>query len=195
MENDDDVTDRVRLHSLKILSDDYYTLRQADFEFRRGDGAWQRQERECYDIGDSAAVLPVDRAQDRILLIRQFRWPVFEWGCKQLLVEVIAGKLDGDTPTGCIVKEAMEEAGVAISSPRLVSHCFASPGAVKERASMFLAEYDSTAPRAPGGGHEQEGEDIAVLEMPLDEALAMIARGEIVDMKTILLLQAAALNR
>jgi len=89
----------------------------------------------------------------------------------------------------------MEEAGVAISSPRLVSHCFASPGAVKERASMFLAEYDSTAPRAPGGGHEQEGEDIAVLEMPLDEALAMIARGEIVDMKTILLLQAAALNR
>jgi nudix-type nucleoside diphosphatase (YffH/AdpP family) len=195
MTNDDDVTDRVRLHSLKILIDNYYTLRQADFDFRRGDGSWQYQERQCYDIGDAAAVLPVDRAQGRILLIRQFRWPVFEWGYKQLLVEVIAGKLDGDTPTDCIVKEAMEEAGVAISNPRLVSHCFISPGAVKERASMFLAEYDSMAPRAQGGGHEQEGEDIAVLEMSLEEALAMVARGEIVDMKTILLLQAAALNR
>jgi nudix-type nucleoside diphosphatase (YffH/AdpP family) len=194
MNNDDDVTDRVRLHSLKILSDKYYTLRQAEFDFRRGDGAWQRQEREAYDIGDAAAVLPVDKAQGCILLIRQFRWPVFEWGYKQLLVEVIAGKLDGDTPTDCIVKEAMEEAGVVISNPRLVTHCFISPGAVKERASMFLADYDSTAPRAPGGGHESEGEDIAVLEMTLDEALAMVARGEIVDMKTILLLQAAKLE-
>jgi len=193
MTHDDDVTERVRLHSLKILSDNYYTLRQADFEFRRGDGKWQHQERQCYDIGDAAAVLPVDRARDRILLIRQFRWPVFEWGYRQLLVEVIAGKLDGDAPSDCIVKEAMEEAGVTITDLRLVSHCFISPGAVKERASMFLAEYDSTAPRAAGGGHEQEGEDIAVLEMPLDEALAMIARGEIVDMKTILLLQAAKL--
>ena len=64
---------------------------------------------------------------------------------------------------------------------------------MKERVSLFLADYDSTAPRAKGGGHEDEGEDIEVLELPLDDALAMIARGEIVDMKTILLLQAAKL--
>ena len=91
------------------------------------------------------------------------------------------------------MKEAMEEAGIAISNPKLVSHCFVSPGAVKERVSLFLADYDSTAPRAKGGGHEDEGEDIEVLEMPLDEALKMVERGEIVDMKTILLLQAAKL--
>jgi len=108
-------------------------------------------------------------------------------------VEVIAGKLDGDTPADCVTREALEEAGVAISKPRLVTHCFVSPGAVKERASMFLADYDSAAPRAKGGGHEAEGEDIEVLEMPLTDALGMVARGEIVDMKTILLLQAAAL--
>ena len=59
---------------------------------------------------------------------------------------------------------------------------------------MFLADYDSTAPRAQGGGHEHEGEDIEVLEMTLDEALKMIENGEIVDMKTIMLLQAAALQ-
>jgi hypothetical protein len=60
--------------------------------------------------------------------------------------------------------------------------------------SCFLADYDSSAPRAKGGGHEHEGEDIAVLEMSLDEALTMIASGEIVDMKTIVLLQAAKLE-
>jgi hypothetical protein len=64
---------------------------------------------------------------------------------------------------------------------------------VKERVSLFLADYDSSAPRAKGGGEESEGEDITVLEMSLDAALAMVASGEIVDMKAIVLLQAAKL--
>ena len=190
----DDTSARVKLREMKILSDRYYTLNLASFDFLRGDGTWQHQERESYDIGDAAAVLPIDRARDRVLLIKQFRWPVFEWGYKQLLVEVVAGKLDGDIPPDCIKKEALEEAGIAISNPKLVSHCFVSPGAVKERVSLFLAEYDSAAPRAKGGGHEDEGEDIEVLEMPLDDAIKMIERGEIVDMKTVLLLQAAKLR-
>jgi nudix-type nucleoside diphosphatase (YffH/AdpP family) len=194
MNDTDDISARVRLHELKLLSGNYYTLRKASFDFQRLDGRWQHQQRESYDIGDAAAVLPFDRASGLVILIRQFRWPVFEWGYKKLLVEVIAGKLDGDTPEGCVTREALEEAGVAVSKLRLVTHCFVSPGAVKERSSMFLADYDSTASRAQGGGHEHEGEDIQVLEMPLDDALGMIERGEIVDMKTILLLQAAKLQ-
>jgi nudix-type nucleoside diphosphatase (YffH/AdpP family) len=191
--SDDDITPRVKLRELKTLSGNHYTLRKASFDFQRRDGQWQRQIRESYDIGDAAAVLPFDAARDRAILIKQFRWPVFEWGYKQLLMEVIAGKLDGDSVLDCIAREAMEEAGVAITNPRLVTHCFVSPGAVKERVSLFLADYDSTAARATGGGHEAEGEDIAVLEMPLDDAMTMVERGEIVDMKTILLLQAAVL--
>jgi len=192
----DDISGRVRLNELKVLSDNYYILRQADFDFRRRDGNWQaHQLRESYDIGDAAVVLPLDRMRGTVILIRQFRWPAFESGHSDLLVEAIAGKLDGDTPEGCITREAMEEAGVTVSNLRLVTHCFPSPGAVKERASMFLADYDSTLPRGQGGGHEHEGEDIEVLEIPLDDALEMIASGEIVDMKTILLLQAAKLQR
>ena len=194
MDDETDITSRVVLIESKTLSDDYYVLRRATFDFQRRDGAWQSQTRESYDIGDAAAVLPYDRKRGTVILIQQFRWPPFEWGYRQLLIEVIAGKLDGDTPPDCVTREAMEEAGVAITDPRLVTHCFVSPGAVKERGSMFLADYDSSAPREKGGGHEAEGEDIAVLEMTLDEAMAMIGRGEIVDMKTILLLQAAKLE-
>ncbi|MBW8708275.1 MAG: NUDIX domain-containing protein [Alphaproteobacteria bacterium] len=190
----DDVTRRVRIKETKILSDDYYVLRRLTFDFQRGDGRWQSQTRESYDIGDAACVLPHDRARDKVILIKQFRLPLFEWGYRRLMVEVIAGKLDGDTPSDCVIKEAMEEAGVAIANPRRISHCFSSPGAVKERVSLFLADYDSTAARPAGGGHEAEGEDIIVLEMSLEAALAMIAGGEIVDLKTIALLQAAALS-
>jgi len=190
-----DISDRVRLHELKTLSDNHYTLRRADFEFRRKDGRWQRQMRESYDIGNAATVLPIDRARDRVILVRQFRWPMFESGYRHLMVEAIAGKLDGDDAQTCARREAMEEAGVAISNLVLVTDCFFSPGAVKERASVFLAEYDSSAPRQKGGGIEEEAEDIEVLEMPLDEAYAMIAKGEIVDAKTVILLQAAKLAR
>jgi len=191
----DDISGRVRLRELITLSDNHYILRRASFDFQRRDGVWQHQVRESYDIGDAAVVLPLDRARGRVLLIRQFRWPVFEAGYRRPLIEAIAGKLDGDTPEVCIVREAMEEAGITIGNARLVAHCFVSPGAVKERGSCFLADYDSTAPRAEGGGQEHEGEDIEVLQMPLDEAIAMIAKGDIVDMKTIMLLQAAKLER
>ncbi len=191
----DDLSGRVRLRELKTLSDNHYTLRRASFDFQRSDGVWQHQVRESYDIGNAAVVLPLDRKRGRVLLIRQFRWPVFEAGHRRSLIEAIAGKLDGDTPEVCIVREAMEEAGIAIGNGRLVTHCFVSPGAVKEQASCFLADYDSTAPRAQGGGHEHEGEDIEVLEMTLDEAIGLIGTGEIVDMKTIMLLQAAKLER
>jgi nudix-type nucleoside diphosphatase (YffH/AdpP family) len=194
MPDKSDISGRVRLHELKTLSDNHFTLRRASFDFQRQGGLWQHQTRESYDIGDAAAVLPIDPARGTVLLIQQFRWPVFEWGYKQLLVETIAGKLDGDTPQDCVIKEAMEEAGVTVTNPRLLTHCFVSPGAMKERVSMFLADYDSTAARTPGGGEEAEGEDISVLEIPLNDALAMIESGAIVDMKTILLLQAAKLK-
>ena len=138
----------MRLRELKILSDNHYILRKAVFDFQRRDGAWQEQGRESYDIGDAAAVLPIDQARGRVLLIRQFRWPPFESGYKQLLIEAIAGKLDGDAPQTCIIREAVEEAGIAITNLKLVTHCFVSPGAVKERLSCFLADYDFTAPRA-----------------------------------------------
>jgi nudix-type nucleoside diphosphatase (YffH/AdpP family) len=190
----DDVSARVKLRELKLLSDNHYTLRRAQFDFRRRDGAWQEQVRESYDIGDGAAVLPVDRARNKVLLIRQFRWPAFEAGQRELLVEAVAGKLDGDDPQTCVRREAAEEAGIHIIDLELVTHCFMSPGAVKEKLSLFLATYDSATPREKGGGHVQEGEDIESLETSLDDALAMVRRGEIIDAKTILLLQAAKLG-
>ena len=191
----EDVSARVRAQSLTVLSDNHYILRRADFEYRHRDGLWQAQKRESYDVGDGAAVLPFDRKTGTVLLIRQFRWPVFETGYRQLLIETIAGKLDGDTPQDCVVHEAMEEAGVTIRDPRLIFHTFMSPGAMKERIFMFIADYDAAVPRHESGGVRAEGEDIETLEIPLDQAIGMIASGEIADAKTVMLLQYAALNR
>ena len=151
--------------------------------------------RESYDLGDGAAVLPIDPATGTVVLIKQFRWPAFDVGYKdKLLIEAVAGKLDGDDPESCIRREAMEEAGIKLGAVERVFTVFSSPGAVAERLHLFLGEYDSRATRAKGGGLEAEGEDIEVTELSLQDAYAMIASGEIVDAKTIVLLQAAMLR-
>jgi nudix-type nucleoside diphosphatase (YffH/AdpP family) len=194
MDDMPEIQDRVRLKDLKTLSDNHYILRKADFEFRRVDGKWQEQSRESYDIGDGAAVLPIDRNTGLVLLVRQFRWPAFEHGYGRLLIESIAGKLDGAEPETCAANEALEEAGIGVSNLQQVFHCFMSPGAVTERLHLFVADYNSKAPRTLSGGNENEGEDIGVLELSLATALELVLKGDIVDAKTIMLLQWAALN-
>ena len=71
---------------------------------------------------------------------------------------------------------------------------YTSPGAVTEKIHFFVAEYEPEMRISDGGGLAHEGEDIEVLELSFDEALAMIANGRIVDAKTIMLLQHAALH-
>ena len=75
-----------------------------------------------------------------------------------------------------------------------VVEAFMSPGAVTEKIHFFVAEYEAKMRIGGGGGIADEGEDIEVLELAFDEALAMIKDGRIVDAKTIMLLQYAALN-
>jgi hypothetical protein len=69
-----------------------------------------------------------------------------------------------------------------------------SPGSVTEKLYFFVAEYDSGTRATLGGGNHSEGEDIEVLEMTLEEAMAAIRSGEIQDGKTIMLLQYAFIH-
>ena len=69
-----------------------------------------------------------------------------------------------------------------------------SPGSVTEKLFFFVGTYQPSDRVSGGGGHAAEGEDIDMLELGIDDALAMIASGEIRDAKTIMLLQHAALH-
>src|ERR1700733_3590541 len=91
----EDLSDRVRIRDVKTLSAKRYKLREYAFDYRRGDGAWQSQDREVFDRGHAAAVLPLDPARGTVLLIRQFRLPAFLTGYARPLLEAIAGSLDG----------------------------------------------------------------------------------------------------
>lgn len=188
------IHDRIRIKAVKVLSDDWSVLKKTTFDYRRRDGTWQSLTRETYDRGNGAVVLLYSRRAGTVVLTRQFRLPAYVNGHPEPLIEAPAGRLDDDDPETCARKETEEETGYRVSRPRRVFDAFMSPGSITERLAFFVAEYDPAQRVAAGGGDAAEGEDIEVIEPTLDEALAMVARGEIADGKTIMLLQYAKLH-
>jgi nudix-type nucleoside diphosphatase (YffH/AdpP family) len=188
------VSDRIRILDVRVLSDNHYTLKTTTFEWRRSNGEWQIQYRETYDRGDAVTLLPYNLAQGTVVLVRQFRFAAYVNGYDDLLIEAPAGLLDNESPEVRVRAEAEEETGYRLGEIRKIFEAFTSPGSVTEKLHFFVAEYEPSMRVGSGGGVPGEGEDIEVMELPIDRALAMIADGRIVDAKTIMLLQYAALN-
>ena len=184
---------KVRIRSDNVLSDFWGKLRKVSFDYVRRDGTVQRQVREVYDRGDGVAVLPVDPDRGTVLLIRQFRMPAHLNGHEGYLIEACAGIVDDGDPEATARKEAEEELGYRLTRVDRVFEAFMSPGTMTERITCFTAPYSPDDRVSAGGGSAHEGEDIEVLELPLSSALDMVDSGNIVDAKTILLLQHARL--
>src|SRR6266496_4015020 len=136
------VSDRVCAWHSPFPSHDYYLLNKTTFEYRRANGEWQAQTRETYDRGNCATVLPYNLAQRTVILVRQFRYPVYVNGYDDLLIEAAAGVLDGEAPEVRIRAEAEEETGYRLGEIRKIFEAFSSPGSVTEKLHFFVAEYD-----------------------------------------------------
>src|SRR5471032_130665 len=162
------IADRIRVKNVRVLSDNHYILKTTTFEWRRANGEWQTQHLETYDRGNGAALLPYNLAQRTVVLVRQFRYPAFVNGCDDLLIEAAAGLLDNETPEVRIRAEAEEETGYRLGEITKIFEAFMSRGAVTEKLHFFVAEYESNMWVGSGGGIASEGEDIEVLELPID---------------------------
>lgn len=187
--------DGIKLISETRLSEDWGKLTKYEFELRRSDGSWQRQAREVYDRGNGATCLLFNPETGKVLLTRQFRLPAFVNGGLASLVEAPAGLLDGADAASRMRAELIEETGFSVSDLTHLFDIYMSPGSVSEYLAFFAGEYSEESRVGEGGGSRAEGEDIGVVEVALDEAMAMIARGEIRDGKTVILLQDLALKQ
>jgi len=190
---------RIRVHERIVLSDAWARLERVRFDYRRTDGRWQEQVREIYQRGHGAAILLYDLSRRSIVLVKQFRFPVYEVEFEAglgdgFLLEVPAGVLESSGPESTIQAEVLEETGFVIGQPELLYSAYVSPGSVTEKIYYFTAPYDANRRQGDGGGLQDEGEDIEVIEMTIDDALNAVATGQIRDAKTIMLLQVAALQ-
>lgn len=129
---------------------------------------------------NAVAVLPVIGKD--VVLIRQYR-PVID----KYILEAPAGVIDkGENPEEAARRELKEETGYRATQLIPVGSGYVSPGYSTEKLYLFLAPDPE-----PGESSPEPHEIIRLVKIPLDEALKMIERGEIEDVKTILLLLAA----
>jgi nudix-type nucleoside diphosphatase (YffH/AdpP family) len=185
---------RVRVVDVEVLSTDWHVTRATTLEVQDASGAWSTQRRETYDRGNGATILLYDRERRTVLLTRQFRFPAYVNGHPDgLLVETAAGLLDDDSPEIAIRREAEEETGVVLGEVEHVFDAYMSPGSVTERLHFFAAPYAGGELHGTRAGLEEEGEEIEILEVDVDEAVAEIG-SSIIDAKTIMLLQWSVLS-
>lgn len=185
---------RIRVIAVDVLSQDWGRLARTRLDYCGRDGVWRPMTRETYGRGDGVTALPCDAQRRRVVLVRQFRLPALREGGDGFIWEAPAGLLDGAEPAARALAELEEETGLRPHALEAVCEAFSSPGSFLEKMHFFIARYTPADRVGPGGGLASEGEDIEVVELPFDDAFAMIATGQIQDAKTIILLQHAKLT-
>jgi len=182
------------VHQREVLSDQWARLESVEFDYQRSDGEWQRQTREIYHRGHGAAILLYNLASNEIMLTRQFRFPAWSLGGDGFLLEVPAGIIEGDDPEQTIRAETEQETGFLIGDPEFLFKAYATPGSVTEQLHYYAAPFDIDQRSGAGGGLEEEGEDIEVVVVSLQQAAQWVIQGKIEDAKTIILIQYAQLH-
>ncbi|WP_117194148.1 NUDIX domain-containing protein [Rhizobium terrae] len=187
--------ERAKIVGDTTLSNGWTRLSSVELDYTDRNGATHRLRREIFHRTPAACILLYDPGRDIVVLAKQFRLPAYLTGDPAWMIEVPAGLLDGDEPEEAIRREAIEETGYRVRDVRFLFKALTSPGALTEVVHFFYAPIDLSDRVSDGGGLAEEHEDIEVLELPLDEAVAMIESGEIIDAKTIIMLQWAVINR
>ena len=151
--------------------------------------------RELFIRHDAVCVLPYDPQRDEVVLIEQFRVGAMGKSASPWLLELVAGLIDTDEqPEQVALREAVEEANLALTSLWPITQYFPSPGGSDERVYLYLGRCNSLG---AGGVHglAEEGEDIRVHVLALEDALDAVKDGRINNAASIIALQWLALNR
>jgi len=186
-----------RIKEEKVISDDDSgKLTNVTYEIRDRHGSMDTVEAEVYHRANAVVVLLYNKAQGTVILTRQFRIAtVYKGNRNGILTEVCAGMIEGGaSPEDTVRREIEEETGHRLHDVVPVMKLFMTPGVLTEMLHFYVAAYSPEDKKSDGGGLAEEGEHIELLELPYTEATSMMARGEIIDAKTVILLQYARLH-
>jgi ADP-ribose pyrophosphatase len=128
----------------------------------------------------SVVIVPITDAGE-IILVRQYRPAIGRWAW-----ELPAGTLnDGENPEKAAVRECHEEIGMVPARIQKLGSFFPTPGYCDEEMNFYRA----TGLRQPGSddeaAHQDEDEDLEPQAFSVETLNAMIASGEIIDLKTV----------
>ncbi|MHB2149110.1 NUDIX domain-containing protein [Calditrichota bacterium LG25] len=186
---------KVKIIKKERLLDDFFKVDSAELIHEKFDGTLSPVVRRLnLERGQAVAVLIHLTDRDSLVLIRQFRYAVYEAGEDGWIDEIVAGVLDDESPEACARRECLEEAGYQLERLEHMATIYVSPGITTERIHIFIGYTDSTKRINDGGGLESENEDIQVVEWTREEAFKKLMNKEIEDGKTLLAIQHFFLN-
>ena len=132
--------------------------------------------REIAEHRGAVAIVAID-SENNVLLVKQYRHAV-----GRDLLEIQAGTLESNEDASkSAPRELKEETGYSAQRWELLARFYPSPGVLTEEMHLYLAR-----DLAAGASAAEEDEDLHLEKIPLHEALEMVARGEIVDAKSII---------
>jgi ADP-ribose pyrophosphatase len=185
----------VTLSDPQTLADGFRPYQRYRATVLDADGSPTTQTRDLLRAGRVVGVVPIDPERGEIVLIRQFRLAAHLATGKGGLVEIVAGRVEGDESLADAARrECLEEIGVAPTRLVELFSFFPTPGLTDELATVFLALVDASAvPERAGGA--TEAEDTRPLRVNIDHAITALAQGNISNGLLIIALQWLALNR
>jgi ADP-ribose pyrophosphatase len=187
---------RVEVIERRLVFDGFFKLVHYRLRHRQFDGGMSGElDRELFDRGHAAVVLPYDPVREEVVLVEQFRLGALEPEGDPWLLEPVAGIIEpGEAAPEVARREAREEAGLELLDLVPIGSYFPSPGASSEICAAYVARIDA---RRAGGlfGLAEHGEDVKAHVVPLATAFAWLEDGSIRVASTLITLQWLALNR
>lgn len=168
----------------------FFSLIRYRFRHRLFNGEMSSEvQRDVFERGHAAAMLPYDAQRDEVVLIEQIRIPAYDSSATPWLLELIAGIIElGESPEDVVRREAEEEAGLTPGRVRPVLNYLASPGGTSERLSILVGEVDASVAQG-NHGLEEENEDILVHVVSRQQAYQWVEEGKIDNAASVIALQ------
>ncbi|MCE7622479.1 ADP-ribose diphosphatase [Vibrio fluvialis] len=184
----------VEIVSTETLFQGFFQMVKYRFKHRLFQGGWsQTIEREMFERGHAAALLPYDPQRDQVVMIEQIRVGALEHANPWQL-EIVAGIIDrAESAEEVVRREAEEEAGISVNRTEKITSYYPSAGGCSEKLDVYVGEVDASLAHGVHG-LDYEGEDIKVHVMSRRDAYQLVKEGRIENGASIIALQWLELN-
>ncbi len=184
----------IEILSKETVFQGFFRMVKYRFKHKLFQGGWSEPiEREMFERGHAAALIPYDVERDQVVIIEQIRVGALEHR-QPWQLEIVAGIIDRDESAVDVVRrEAIEEAGVEIGRIEAITSYYPSSGGCSEKLDVYVGEVDSSLAKGIHG-LDYEGEDIKVHVMSREQAYQLVKDGTIENGASIIALQWLQLN-
>lgn len=184
----------VKIISKEILFQSFFSMVKYRFKHKLFAGGWSEViEREMFERGHAAAILPYDPVTDQVVIIEQIRVGALEHA-RPWQLEIVAGMIASQESAQEVVRrEAVEEAGIDIGMIEKVTSYYPSAGGCSERLDVYVGQVDATTAHGVHG-LDYEGEDIRVHVVSRQQAYQWVVEGKFENGASIIALQWLELN-